>query len=108
MLLGIFMVIWPLISLIRRVRKLMRWRDWILDELPRIVALLPSVLEALRAFFQSLANGGTVVSAMSDAAKQAQQQQAVHPAPGQGQGQGMPQTPTSVPVPGPKPPHEAA
>jgi hypothetical protein len=69
--LGILMVVLPLASTIRRVRRVLQWRDWILDELPRIIALLPSVLEAIRAFFESLSKGGTVYSAMSDAAKQA-------------------------------------
>jgi hypothetical protein len=72
LLLGILMIVLPLLSTIRRVRRLLRWRDWILDELPRIVALLPSVLEAIRAFFESLSKGGSVSSAMYEAARQAE------------------------------------
>ncbi len=70
MVLAVFFVVWPLANLVRRIRRLLRWRDWILDELPRIIKLLPEVLEAIRAFFQSLAQGGTVASAMKDAAEQ--------------------------------------
>jgi len=91
MVLGILMVVLPLASTIRRVRKLLQWREWILAELPRIISLLPQVLEAIRAFFESLAKGGTVQSAMGEAARQA--------------------SPTPAPssdVPAPKPPHEAA
>jgi hypothetical protein len=99
MVLGILMVVLPLSSLIRRIRKLMRWRDWILDELPRIIALLPSVLEAIRAFFQALSRGGTVFSAMGEAAKQAGTQPGgspgVQPAP-------APAPVQDIPVPKPK------
>jgi hypothetical protein len=69
--LAIFFVVWPLQNLIRRIRRLLRWRDWILAELPRIISLLPAVLEAIRAFFHSLSKGGTVQSAMGEAARQA-------------------------------------
>src|SRR5581483_9344345 len=69
LLLGVLMIVLPLTSTIRRVKRLLRWRDWILDELPRIIALLPSVLEAIRAFFDSLSKG-TVSSAMYEAARQ--------------------------------------
>jgi hypothetical protein len=71
MWLAIFFVVWPLQNLVRRIRRLLSWRDWILDELPRILAALPAVLEAIRAFFQSLSKGGTVQSAMSEAATRA-------------------------------------
>jgi hypothetical protein len=77
MVLAVFLVVWPLASLVRRIRKLLRWRDWILDELPRIIKVLPEVLEAIRAFFQSLAKGGTVASAMKDASEQAERSPAV-------------------------------
>lgn len=46
--LGAFFVIWPLYSLVRKVRKILRWREWILQELPRILALIPSVVQAFR------------------------------------------------------------
>ena len=103
--LGILMVVLPLMTTIRRVRKLLQWRDWILDELPRIVALMPSVLEAIRAFFQALARGGTVFSAMGEAAKQAGQ--AAPPAPGAAPGMTteMPPAPGAA---GQKPPQSVA
>ncbi len=49
---GIFMaaffVVWPLYSLVQKARYLMRWREWIWDELPKLIAYLPTLLEMFR------------------------------------------------------------
>ena len=46
--LAAFFVIWPLYSLVQKARYLMRWREWIWDELPRLIAYLPTLIDMFR------------------------------------------------------------
>ena len=50
MVLGGFFIVWPLVNIVRKVRRLMQWREWILEELPKILAMIPTVVEAFRGF----------------------------------------------------------
>lgn len=45
MLLGIFFVLWPMWKIYQQVRRMMRWREWILESLPMILAQLPMILQ---------------------------------------------------------------
>lgn len=55
LLLSAFFVIWPLFQLVRKVRQILRWKDWILNELPKIIALIPALAQAIRQAFSSSA-----------------------------------------------------
>lgn len=46
--LAAFWVIWPLYGMVMQVKRLMKWREWILEELPKIIALIPTVMEAAK------------------------------------------------------------
>ena len=54
LLLGVVFVVWPLWVWVRRIRKILRWRDWILKELPEILALLPAVIQKIREVWNSM------------------------------------------------------
>ncbi|MEW6056293.1 MAG: hypothetical protein AB1540_06735 [Bdellovibrionota bacterium] len=64
--LGLFFVLWPLVSMALKIRQILRWREWILKELPTILALIPTVVESLRKAFQGDLSGAA--SQMSRAA----------------------------------------
>lgn len=51
-MLGLFFLIWPLYSIYRKIKTLLRWREWILMELPKLIALIPSLIDSLRKGFQ--------------------------------------------------------
>lgn len=51
-MLGVFYLLWPIYSVYRKIQNLLRWRDWILTELPKIIALMPSLIQALRDGFE--------------------------------------------------------
>jgi hypothetical protein len=47
-LLAAFLIVWPILPWIRKARRLFQWREWILDELPRLLALLPALIQVLK------------------------------------------------------------
>lgn len=46
--LAAFFVVWPLYSVVQKIRRIMKWRTWILEELPKIIALIPTLVEAIK------------------------------------------------------------
>ena len=50
-MLGVFYLLWPVYSVYRKIQELLRWRDWVLTELPRIIAMIPALIQALREGF---------------------------------------------------------
>lgn len=53
-MLGIFYLLWPVYSVYRKIQELLRWRDWILTELPRVIAMIPALIQALREGFEGV------------------------------------------------------
>lgn len=48
LVLAAFFVIWPLFTLARKVRQVLRWKEWLLKELPALLALVPTVVLAFK------------------------------------------------------------
>jgi len=48
LVLGLAFVVLPILSWVRTARKLMNWKEWILDELPTILAQVPKWIDAFQ------------------------------------------------------------
>ena len=46
---GVFFVVWPALPWIRRARRVMQWREVLLSDLPKLIALVPVILQLVRA-----------------------------------------------------------
>ena len=45
---AVFFVVWPLLPWIRRARRILQWREWILEEIPKLMALVPVILQLIK------------------------------------------------------------
>lgn len=57
-MIGLYLLCWPLYSIYRKINYLLRWRDWILSELPKVIALIPTIIQALKKGFNEQADQG--------------------------------------------------
>lgn len=50
--LSVFFILSPIYSLMQKIKELILWRDWLLNELPKFVAMLPTIIKAIREGFE--------------------------------------------------------
>jgi hypothetical protein len=50
-MMGLYFLCWPLYTIYRKINTFLRWRDWIITELPKIIALIPSMIQAIKRGF---------------------------------------------------------
>ncbi len=58
---GVFFVVGPALPWVRRARRVMTWKDWVLDDLPKLVALIPvfiALIRAARGAWESFSSDG--------------------------------------------------
>ncbi len=71
---GVFFVVGPALPWVRRARRVMTWKDWVLDDLPKLVALIPvfiALIRAARGAWESFTSEGSANSASTGQAPSA-------------------------------------
>jgi hypothetical protein len=46
--LSLFFVLSPAYSLVEKINELLRWRDWLLNEFPKFLVMLPTIVKSIR------------------------------------------------------------
>lgn len=50
-LIATFFILWPVYSLMKTVRKILDWKNWLLHDLPQIIAVIPPLVQTIRSTF---------------------------------------------------------